>query len=98
MVRHRCTRCKEDVEKYGIRHKYAGGLFCEDCLRILGVRGSIIRGFWERLWERIKEFVAVPFKPKPVTKDTATRVAYSVMKSKAMGIPPDARTINPQKR
>ena len=96
MVRHRCTRCKEDVGENGIRHKYAGGLFCEPCMRAVGAWQG--RGFWGRLWDSFRNFVAAPFLPKPLVKESATKVAYSVMKAKARDIPRDARTVNPQKR
>jgi len=96
MAHHRCTRCKEEV---GIRHKYAGGLFCEPCMRAVGaMSGRGIRGFFSDIWRRVRSFVSAPFKPKPPVKDVAVKVAYSVMKARTRDILPDARTMNPQKR
>ena len=105
MVRHRCTRCKEDVGEYGIRHKYAGGLFCEPCLRELrqGRRivstGGFFGGFFSRLWSRLTGLLSIPFRPraKTVSFDAATKVAYKTMKAKARDIPPDPRGASPQK-
>ncbi len=103
MVQHRCSRCKEDVGEDGIRHKYAQGLLCEPCLESLRVRGGIVHtigGFWSRLWDIVTDLVTTLFKPKAETKsrDSAIKVAYSVMKNKARDIPVDARTMTPQKR
>lgn len=95
MAHHRCTRCKEEV---GIRHKYAGGLFCEPCMRAVGAWHG--RGFWGRLWDRFTDLISAPFKPKmtSVAQDKAIKVAYNVMKAKARDIPPDFATGSPQKR
>lgn len=93
MAHHRCTRCKQESV---IRHKHAGGLFCEPCMRAVGAWQG--RGFWGRLWDRFTDLVVAPFKPKPLVKESATKVTYSVMKAKARNIPRDARTISPQKR
>ena len=106
MVQHRCTRCKEDVGEYGIRHKYAQGLFCEKCLRELhggfvgGFSFGDIFGFVGDVWRRIAEFVTKPFTHRKTVKleKEATRVTYNAMKVKARDILRDARIVSPQKR
>ena len=105
MVRHRCTRCKEDVGEHGIRHKYASGLFCEKCLREL--RGGVVAGFsfgdiWgfvSRTWRRIVDFITKPYTHTSRIKleNKARKVAFNTIKAKARDIPPDARTLGPQK-
>lgn len=101
MTQHRCSRCKDDVGEFGIRHKYASGLFCEPCLRELGVHGYGARSFWSGLWDAVvyavKPITAI-FKPKPARVERVRRVAYNVMKSKALNIPPDGQSMSPQKR
>ena len=97
MAHHRCTRCKQESER---RHKFAGGLFCEDCLRELGRASSGRLGFWEGLWGWFKTLVVSPFKPmpKPDKKAVAAKVAYNAMRAKALKIPFNPVTLNPQKR
>lgn len=106
MVRHRCTGCKEDVGELGIRHKYAGGLFCEPCLRELGVRGGrvVVHGFWGGLFDLFRDIISgavavfSSVRPRLVEKDRAVKVAYSVMKNKARDMPPNACGTSPQMR
>ncbi len=101
MTHHRCSRCKEDVGEFGIRHKYASGLFCEPCLRELRVLGYSKGGFWG-FFKDLVSWVAQPitaiFKPKPAKVERARQVAYKVMQSKALNIPPDGQSMSPQKR
>jgi len=110
MVQHRCTRCKEDVGEYGIRHKYAQGLFCEKCLRALrgGLRiiPSGLFGFGDmlsfvgRTLRLLREFITRPFTHRITVKleKEARRVDYNTMKVKARDILRDARIVSPQKR
>jgi len=104
MTHHRCTRCKEDVGEYGIRHKYAQGLFCEKCLHELrpGVHVSFGGwfGFASKIWRGIVEFVTKPFTHRITVKleKEARRVDYNTMKVKARDILRDARIVSPQKR
>ena len=105
MVRHRCTRCKEDVGQYGIRHKYAGGLFCEDCLRELGRsprRGFLsgVFGFFRDIWDFVTDIARSPFQLRQERKLTSNRmkVQANVMKMKALNIPPNPSSGSPQKR
>ncbi len=65
MAHHRCTRCKQ--ESYP-RHKYAGGLFCEDCLKELGRgRRRWYSGFTS-IFSRIWEFITAPFRPNTLER------------------------------
>lgn len=109
MVQHRCTRCKEDVGEFGIRHKYAQGLFCEKCLRALRGGFRIIPhglfdfggmfSFVSRALRRLVGYATKPFTHRITVKleKEARRVDYNTMKVKARDILRDARTINPQK-
>ncbi len=105
MAQHRCTRCKQDVGQYGIRHKYVGGLFCESCLRELRQGSRVIRnegffGFVSSIWDTLKRIHQVVFRPKTktVSFSETSRVAYKTMNLKARNIPHDARATVPQKR
>ena len=107
MATHKCTRCKEDVGEFGIRHKYAQGLFCEKCLRELrgGVSGGILGGLWygmRRMITELVDWITAPFtrthKVALRDKETGVKVAYSVAMNRARNIPIDAVTGNPQKR
>ena len=96
MVQHRCSRCKEDVGEGGIRHKYAGGLICEPCMRSLGMLGGGVRSFWSGLWssfwDLVTDAVFGVFHPRTrrVAFDKEVRVAYSVQKDRVRDMPPDA--------
>lgn len=103
MAHHRCTRCKEESAP---RHKYVGGLFCESCLRALGVHGFrhfSIRGFWSNLWDKIGTWVSAPFRGKKKVSPlqlAAVRfnVRYQAMRSAMLRIPPNVESSAPQKR
>jgi len=101
MVRHRCSRCKEDVGEDGIRHKYGGGLFCEPCLRSLVYtpgRHVAARGFFWSIWDKIARAARSVFKPTAVAENRAVKVAYSIIENKARIIPRNAQALSPQKR
>ena len=105
MTRHRCTRCKEDVGEFGIRHKHAQGLFCEPCLRELRYKGGTVTrggffGFIGSFWDSIKVFIGRTFQHRTVVKleEQVIKTAFHTMKARAREIPRDARTLNPQKR
>ncbi len=104
MVQHRCTRCKGDVGEYGTRHKYAGGLFCEPCIRALHqgsrIAGGGFFGILSFVYDALKLIHRVIFRPKTKTVpfNVKSRVAYNVMKASARDIPRDARIAVPQKR
>ena len=51
MNHHRCTRCKR--ESYP-RHKYRGGVFCEDCMIEIGAKVRR-RGFFGRIWDSVTD-------------------------------------------
>lgn len=102
MAHHRCTRCKEEV---GIRHKFAQGLFCEDCLRELGLgprRGVLsgVFGFFRDIWDFVTDIARSPFQLRQERKITVSRmkVQANVMKMKALNIPPNPTSGSPQKR
>lgn len=100
MTHHRCTRCKQEV---GIRHKFASGLFCEDCMRELRGVNVRLRGFWGNIWYAVRAVVSMvvsPFKPKPKLekKAVAAKVAYNTMRAKALKIPMNPAAMSPQKR
>lgn len=98
MANRRCTGCKEDVGRYGIRHKYAGGVFCEPCMRLFGMLHGLIRGFFGRLWDRIVDFIPF-FRPEtPSRKDEKRReekirVHNKVMAARALTIPANPQTV-----
>lgn len=98
MVRHRCTGCKEDVGQYGVRHKYAGGVFCEQCMRSFGIHRGRIRGFWGRLWDKIVDIIPI-FHPAPARveqkrREEKIRVHNKVMAARARTIPADPQSIS----
>lgn len=101
-----CTGCKQDVGRHGIRHKYAGGVFCVRCLRGLGVgprRGGFFSGlfgFFHDVWDFVTDIVQSPFQLKQQRKMTSDKmkVQATVMKAKAMNIPPNPMSGSPQKR
>lgn len=107
MAHHRCTRCKQESET---RHKYAGGLFCESCLKSLGVRGFggfshrgfSLRGMFGSLWDKIKYWAKSPFQSnqKAELRQAAVRfnVRYQVMRSRMLRIPANFAAGVPQKR
>ena len=104
MVHKRCTGCKEEVGRFGIRHKYAGGVFCEQCMRTMGLRHGRIRGFWGRLWDRIVDYTHSIFRPEaPERLERKRREAkiqahYQAMKVRALSIPPNPQGGSPQKQ
>lgn len=102
-----CTGCKEDVGRYGIRHKRWGGLFCETCIR--GGFGYTVRrsvfGWFGSIWDRIidlVDWVSAPFTRthKVALKDkaVAVKVAHNVAMVKARDIPMNAGAGAPQKQ
>ncbi len=101
MVHHRCTGCKQEVER---RHKFAGGVFCEPCIRAsmstVSQCSAIHIGFWERLWARVSDFIAAPFRLqlKRIKKAKTMQVGFSTMKAKALRIPINPSAMVPQKR
>lgn len=104
MAHKRCTGCKEEVGRFGIRHKYAGGVFCEQCMRSMGIRRGRTRGFFGTLWDKIVDFTSSIFRPEaPARLERKRREAkiqahYQAMKFRALSIPPDAASGAPQKR
>lgn len=102
MAHHRCTACKQ--ESYP-RHKWYGGVYCDDCIRaIRGKYYGVKRGFFGRIWDSITDFVTRLFKPSEDWKKDRQREQRQVitrmkaMESKARRVSLDPQTLNPQKR
>ena len=104
MAHKRCTGCKEEVGRFGIRHKYAGGVFCEQCMRAMGIRRGRVRGFWGRIWDWATDLASSIFHPEaPERLERKRREAkiqahYQAMKVRALSIPPNPASGAPQKR
>lgn len=96
----RCTGCKQDVGEYGIRHKYAGGVFCEDCMRSLGIHRGGIQGFWGRAWNWIADLATSIFRPETPSRiekrrrEEKIQVHAQVMKARALRIPTDPQSVS----
>lgn len=104
MNHHRCTRCKQ--ESYP-RHKYASGLFCESCLRELGVHGFRRFSFWKSvggIFSEVSRWLSSPFRTKKQTKlelkqaASRTKVSFKAAQSRMMRIPGNAAAGVPQKK
>jgi len=107
MVHHRCTRCKQ--ESYP-RHKWHGGVFCDDCIRwIRGFRPHMaVQHSWlRRLWARIADFASVVVQQKRVKRvsliqakveNRARQSQYKAVQSRARDIPASAQSALPQNR
>lgn len=99
MANRRCTGCKQDVGRYGIRHKYAGGVFCEQCMRSFGILHGWVRGFFGRLWDGITEFATSFFRPETPSRrdekrrEAKIRVHNRVMAARALTIPANPQTV-----
>ena len=104
MAHKRCTGCKEEVGRFGIRHKYAGGVFCEQCMRAMGIGRGRVRGFFGRLWGRIVDFTSSIFRPESLKRlerkrrEAKIQAHYQAMKVRALSIPPNPASGAPQKR
>jgi len=99
MAHRRCTGCKEEQGRYGIRHKYAGGVFCVPCMRSLGILHGLIRGFFGRLWDGITEFATSFLRPDTQgrrdekRREEKIRVHNKVMAARALTIPANPQTV-----
>lgn len=62
MAHHRCTGCKR--ESYP-RHKWKGGVYCDDCIRIIRGSGYQPRGFsfFSSIWGKIADLWDSVFRP-----------------------------------
>ena len=93
MAHHRCTRCKQ--ESYP-RHKYQGGVYCDDCMRwIKGYRYTGRGRSWiGSIWDRVTDFfggIFHPESPKHLDRDKerASHARLKAMEAKARNIPYD---------
>lgn len=100
MAHHRCTRCKE--ESYP-RHKWQGGVYCDDCIR--RIRGSIPgrRGWLGSLWGKLVDLVERVFQPESPRvisrqRERAEHARFKARQMMALSIPPNPWSGAPQKR
>lgn len=102
MVRHRCSKCKE--ESYP-RHKYHGGVFCDSCIRIIrGFRpDSARRGFFGSIWDMITSLIDKVIHHRHTVKlsvredSRKVRTQLKAMETRGRGIPPNPEGGDPQK-
>lgn len=90
MTHHRCTRCKQ--ESYP-RHKYYGGVFCDDCINEIRGRhfGKKRNVFW-RLWDKLCDWVDRTFRPQSETlgrarEERRIHTQLKVMEARARKMP-----------
>ena len=102
MTHHRCTRCKQ--ESYP-RHKYYGGVYCDDCIHLVqhgAYSGQKSRGWLGSLWDKVVDFATSIFRPRPLKQlvKAQERASYARLKAlefKARSIPPNPQGGSPQK-
>lgn len=101
MSHRRCTGCKEEVGRYGIRHKRYGGLFCEPCMKSLGLLHGRIRGFLSNVWSWMGDVVGffirseIPsWKRDEKRRQEKIRVYDRVMAARALTIPGDPQSVS----
>lgn len=102
MTHHRCTRCKQESFP---RHKWKGGVYCDDCIQAIkgGGRHSGVFGWVRGLWEKLTVWIDKIFRPQ--TPKALERVnqrqilsRMKQMEHKARSIPTNPQTMSPQKR
>ena len=105
MQHRRCTRCKQEVGQYGVRHKWMGGVYCEQCIKIARGFGSGRRNWFGRAFNWVSRIVKrvlhvkTPAQKKAIK--TEEKASYKRMKDtqmKARSIPHDPTKDAPQKK
>lgn len=104
MVHHRCTGCKR--ESYP-RHKYGGGVFCDDCMSSIAShsyikapsrRRSWLGSLWDKIVDHARSFFR-PLAPKPESSiESASYARLKSMEARARRIPSNPEAGVPQKR
>ena len=100
MAHHRCTRCKQ--ESYP-RHKYQGGVYCDECIRI--VRGSgyrvRVQSWLGYVWGKVTGFFGRVLHPgtRRIDMDIerASHARLKAMEARARDIPSDPQGGTPGK-
>lgn len=90
MAHHRCSRCKE--ESYP-RHKYHGGVYCDDCIqeirgRHFGTKRNVLFSMWDRFTVWVRRVLRLKQEaPNPVREERRIHTQLKVMEARARKMP-----------
>lgn len=96
MAHHRCTGCKQ--ESYP-RHKWKGGVYCDDCVNFIkggGRSGWFRRSFLGEIWDTIVDLVDRVFRPESPKRTTRAKERQVMSRMKQMEHRARSIPANPQ--